>query len=266
MNSFKLALDGLGRHWPGFSKSARTVGTFRQGQQTQATRAAVKTDPEFLTLSNVPRVGGCQLLMYDTGGENFSRVENIIQFVDYTLHSQCIIWLIGLVNLVVLAPRSIRQCSAAKPAWTWRSDPPPARVPVDGRRQARIATNSGRKLDELLRITAPPCSPTRRLKKQSLVVVLARAIICADSRRVSGTGDISPQRRPRSGGRRLGPARRGLRQQENGSLGWAITTSSTTQYFSQFSSPSRRPTRTWSTATRALLALFWLWQLQRPAV
>jgi parallel beta-helix repeat protein len=180
LNSLKLALEGLGREWPGFSKSSRAVGSFRHGRQTDPTRAGVRYEPEFLTLSNVPRIGGSQLLMYDTGGENFSRVENIIQFVDYTLNSRCVVWLIGLVNLVELSPEvdPVEVLSREAGMDVVFHDPPRslglAPTTPDGMRRLLYVLGP-EKLDEMLRnyrtaMLAQAGDPRR----QSLVVVLTK--------------------------------------------------------------------------------------------
>lgn len=180
LNSLKLALEGLGREWPGFSKSSRAVGSFRHGRQTDPTRAGVRYEPEFLTLSNVPRIGGSQLLMYDTGGENFSRVENIIQFVDYTLHSRCVVWLIGLVNLVELGPEvdPVEVLSREAGMDVVFHEPPRslglAPTTPDGMRRLLYVLGP-EKLDEMLRnYRTAMLAQSGDPRRQSLVVVLTK--------------------------------------------------------------------------------------------
>jgi len=280
MHSLKLALEELGQQWPGFSKSARIVGSFRQGAQALATRAGAKQDPEFLTLSGVPRVGGCQLLMYDTGGENFNRVENIIQFVDYTLHSQCIIWLVGLVNLVVLPPEvDPHEVLASEAGMDVVIHDPPAslglsRMTADGKR--RILYELGReKLDEMLRnYRTAMLSQNGRLKNQSLVVVLTKGDYLSQilegfpeqANEFLLNDDLDP----------AGDAWDRLSSLSNVLEKWMVHQGyhnfihNARQYFRSIQfcvSSSYSPNMELRPMPRGVLApLFWLWRQQRPAV
>jgi parallel beta-helix repeat protein len=50
-------------------------------------------------LSNVPRVGGCHLLMFDTSGEAFRDVTGVMTYGRYVKRSPAVIWLVSLTDL-----------------------------------------------------------------------------------------------------------------------------------------------------------------------
>jgi parallel beta-helix repeat protein len=280
LNSLKLVLEGLGREWPGFSKSSRMVGSFRHGRQTDPTRAGVRYEPEFLTLSNVPRIGGSQILMYDTGGENFNRVENIIQFVDYTLHSRCVVWLIGLVNLVELSPEvdPVEVLSREAGMDVVFHEPPRslglAPTTEDGMRRLLYVLGP-EKLDEMLRnyrtaMLAQAGDPRR----QSLVVVLTKGDYL--SQVLEGFPEsandflLNDELDPRGDAwERLSALSQTLREWLV-RLGYHNFAHNAESYFDSVHycvTSAYTPNMELHPTPRGVLGpLFWLWRLQRPAV
>ncbi len=63
------------------------------------TTQAVFPTPRILRLRNVPVVGGCQLLMYDTSGETFRDSEYLIDAGRYVRNSPVVTWLVSLTEL-----------------------------------------------------------------------------------------------------------------------------------------------------------------------
>lgn len=55
--------------------------------------------PQVLRLRNVPRVGGCQLLFFDTSGETFSDVAYFTEQGRYIRAARAVVWLISLTDL-----------------------------------------------------------------------------------------------------------------------------------------------------------------------
>src|SRR5262245_33324172 len=100
--------DDLGRRWPGFYWAAldeegmrevrQRLSDLRSGRLPEATN---KVFPRALLLSMnaVPRVRGSQLMMFDTSGEAFASVNDIIAYARYVKRSPAVIWLISLENL-----------------------------------------------------------------------------------------------------------------------------------------------------------------------
>ncbi|MBX9628746.1 MAG: right-handed parallel beta-helix repeat-containing protein [Gemmataceae bacterium] len=68
------------------------------GQLPDAT-AAVFPRPQVVRLRNVPRVGGCQLLFYDTSGETFADTELLRDRGRYVRNSPVVLWLVSLTEL-----------------------------------------------------------------------------------------------------------------------------------------------------------------------
>lgn len=68
------------------------------GQLPDAT-AAVFPRPQVVRLRNVPQVGGCQLLFYDTSGETFGDAELLRDRGRYVRSSPAVLWLVSLSEL-----------------------------------------------------------------------------------------------------------------------------------------------------------------------
>lgn len=68
------------------------------GQLPDAT-AAVFPRPQVIRLRNIPRVGGCQLLFYDTSGETFGDIELLKDRGKYVRNSPAVLWLVSLAEL-----------------------------------------------------------------------------------------------------------------------------------------------------------------------
>src|SRR5262249_15403362 len=68
------------------------------GQLPDAT-AAVFPRPQVIRLRGIPRVGGCQLLFYDTSGETFGDIELLRDRGKYVRHSPAVLWLVSLAEL-----------------------------------------------------------------------------------------------------------------------------------------------------------------------
>ena len=98
-------LERLGASWDGFfcnwldETQLRVIRKRLQeiaaGRLPDATRSVFQR-PQVVRLSNIPRVGGCQLLIYDTGGETFETVDGIREAGKYVFHSNSIVWLMSL--------------------------------------------------------------------------------------------------------------------------------------------------------------------------
>jgi parallel beta-helix repeat protein len=280
LNSLKLALEGLGREWPGFSKSSRTVGSFRHGRQTDPTRAGVRYEPEFLTLSNVPRIGGSQLLMFDTGGENFSRVENIIQFVDYTLHSRCVVWLVGLVNLVQLSPDidPVEVLSREAGMDVVFHEPPKslglAPMTDDGMRRLLYVLGP-EKLDEMLRnYRTAMLAQSGDPRRQSLVVVLTKgdylSQVLEGFPEVADEFLLNDELDPRGDAWQRLSDLSGMLRDWLVKLGYHNFVHNAESYFDSVHycvTSAYTPNMELHPTPRGVLGpLFWLWRLQRPAV
>lgn len=112
-------VDGLlqgialaGKYWDSFSyqwldeKTARTVKERRiayENQQGPQLSTAFFTEPVIVRLSDIPRVGGCQLVFFDVHGEAFVNNEILQDGAKYVRHSPAVIW---LNSLVVLDPET----------------------------------------------------------------------------------------------------------------------------------------------------------------
>ena len=68
------------------------------GQLPDAT-AAVFPRPQVIRLRGIPRVGGCQLLFYDTSGETFGDIELLKDRGKYVQNSPAVVWLVSLAEL-----------------------------------------------------------------------------------------------------------------------------------------------------------------------
>jgi parallel beta-helix repeat protein len=68
------------------------------GQLPDAT-AAVFPRPQVIRLLGIPRVGGCQLLFYDTSGETFGDIELLRDRGRYVKNSPAVLWLVSLAEL-----------------------------------------------------------------------------------------------------------------------------------------------------------------------
>ncbi len=104
-------LTQLERHvaWPDFSPQWMDQAGMRQtrqrlqllrehGQLPDAT-AAVFPRPQVIRLRGIPRVGGCQLLFYDTSGETFGDIELLRDRGKYVCNSPAVLWLVSLSEL-----------------------------------------------------------------------------------------------------------------------------------------------------------------------
>lgn len=103
-------LTHLERHvnWPGFSTQwmdevgmreiRERLRTLRQQGQVADATQRVFPRPKILRLRNVPRLGGRQLLMYDTSGESFSTSENMLESGRYVRNSPAILWLVSVTE------------------------------------------------------------------------------------------------------------------------------------------------------------------------
>lgn len=95
--------------WPGFScqwmdeAAMRDVRTrLRQLRELGALpdfTPSIFPRPQVLRLRSVPRVGGCQLLFYDTGGETFTSAELLRENGRYLKNSPAVVWLVSLTDL-----------------------------------------------------------------------------------------------------------------------------------------------------------------------
>jgi parallel beta-helix repeat protein len=100
--------DDIGRRWPGFYWAALDEEGMREVRQRlsdlRAGRLPEATNKVFpraliLRMNAVPRVQGTHLMMFDTSGEAFVSVNDIIAYARYVKRSPAIVWLISLENL-----------------------------------------------------------------------------------------------------------------------------------------------------------------------
>ena len=108
ISSLIQELERLGVRWPGFhcnwldETEVRAVRSRMQriasGSLPDATRS-VFPRPQIQRLSSIPRVGGCQLIFYDTGGETFVDTAGIRESGRYVRNSASVVWLISLKDL-----------------------------------------------------------------------------------------------------------------------------------------------------------------------
>lgn len=95
--------------WPRFSCQWMSQEGMRQtrdrlrllrqfGQLPDAT-PEVFPRPQVVRLRNVPRVGGCQLVFYDTGGETFRDTDKLRDAGRYVRNSPAVLWLVSLTDL-----------------------------------------------------------------------------------------------------------------------------------------------------------------------
>jgi parallel beta-helix repeat protein len=95
--------------WPRFSCQWMDQAGMRQtrdrlrllrefGQLPDAT-PEVFPRPQVVRLRNVPRVGGCQLVFYDTGGETFRDTDKLRDAGRYVRNSPAVLWLVSLTDL-----------------------------------------------------------------------------------------------------------------------------------------------------------------------
>lgn len=95
--------------WPNFSCQWMSQDGMRQtrdrlrllrqfGQLPDAT-PEVFPRPQVVRLRNVPRVGGCQLVFYDTGGETFRDTDKLRDAGRYVRNSPAVLWLVSLNDL-----------------------------------------------------------------------------------------------------------------------------------------------------------------------
>jgi parallel beta-helix repeat protein len=73
----------------------KRIRSLREGQLPKGTRTVFQ-QPQVLRLSNIPRVGGCQLVIFDTGGEAFLDTATLSDAGKYVRNSSAVIWLLSL--------------------------------------------------------------------------------------------------------------------------------------------------------------------------
>src|SRR5262249_49930443 len=81
-----------------FREVEKRLSEMRVGRLPEATRM-VFPRAEVIRLQNVPRVGGCHLMMFDTSGEAFLTVNGVMAYARYVKRSPSVIWLISLENI-----------------------------------------------------------------------------------------------------------------------------------------------------------------------
>jgi parallel beta-helix repeat protein len=106
--SLLYALDQLRERYPDFYyKPLDSVGmdtlrtlmhNLREGRLPES-QPKMFPRPVILELGGLPRVGGCRLLLYDTGGEIFNDTPNFKEYGEYTVGSRAVVWLVSLRDL-----------------------------------------------------------------------------------------------------------------------------------------------------------------------
>jgi|GEM_PF-504679 parallel beta-helix repeat protein len=100
--------ERLGERWPDFYSGPLDEDSMREirkrlvdlagGKLPEATRS-VFPRAHVMRLDNIPRVGGCHLMMFDTSGEAFRDVNGIMAYGRYVRRSPAVVWLISLEDL-----------------------------------------------------------------------------------------------------------------------------------------------------------------------
>ena len=67
----------------------------REGQLPKGTKTVFQ-QPQVIRLSNIPRLGGCQLIVFDTGGEAFLDSATLADAGKYVRNSPAVVWLLSL--------------------------------------------------------------------------------------------------------------------------------------------------------------------------
>lgn len=94
--------------WPSFScqwmdeagmrLARQRLRSLAMGQLPDATRS-VFPRPQVIRLRNIPRLGGSQLLIYDTGGETFQYTDSLRTAGKFIRNSPAVVWLISVADL-----------------------------------------------------------------------------------------------------------------------------------------------------------------------
>jgi len=111
--------------------------------------------PRILRLRNIPRVGGCQILMYDTGGESFRNSEAIQDAGRYVRHSSAVVWIVSLTDLQYPQELSDFMTSYAAAMDRMGTDPQTQAVVIALTKGDRLA-NPGSYADAVLKFPALP--------------------------------------------------------------------------------------------------------------
>jgi hypothetical protein len=91
--------------WPGFTDEAldeEGIREVRERLRLVAQGMLPERSPfvfpraQILRLNHVPRLGGCHLLMFDTGGESFRNVSDLRANAHYVCNSRGLVWLLSL--------------------------------------------------------------------------------------------------------------------------------------------------------------------------
>lgn len=95
--------------WPNFSTQWMDPAGMRAGRerlrvlrehgQLPDATPSVFPRPQVVRLRGVPRVGGCQLLFYDTSGETFRDAEQVRDQGRFVRNSAAVLWLVSLTEL-----------------------------------------------------------------------------------------------------------------------------------------------------------------------
>ena len=95
--------------WPGFGCTwVDQIGMMNSRLRLRALREfgempdftnVVFPEPQVIRLKKVPRIGGCQLVFYDTSGEVFSDTESFRVAGRYVASCKVVIWLVSLTDL-----------------------------------------------------------------------------------------------------------------------------------------------------------------------
>lgn len=99
-------LEYLGGRWTGdfhyvwldetqMREASVRIRNLRSGQMPTGTRTVFQR-PQVVRLSNVPRVGGSQLIFFDTGGEAFLDSATLADAGKYVRDSSAVLWLLSL--------------------------------------------------------------------------------------------------------------------------------------------------------------------------
>jgi len=77
------------------ARARKRIRDLRAGLLPKLTKPVLER-PLIVRLSNVPRVGGSQLVLFDTGGEAFRSTEMLADGGRYVVHSPAVVWLLSL--------------------------------------------------------------------------------------------------------------------------------------------------------------------------
>ena len=98
----RVEWDGFGCGWidqDGRRRTRERLLRLREYGEMPDASLEVFPTPQVLRLQQIPRVGGCQLIFFDTGGEVFTDIDSFRDAGRYVAACRVVVWLISLTDL-----------------------------------------------------------------------------------------------------------------------------------------------------------------------